>query len=140
MCITESLCCTPEMNTTLKINYTSLKRFLMCVGPSSGSIPHAPRRPPAPSTPCASCLWTRRPQRAWKTSTTGGGAPAHTHPALRQWGVRRLRRGPLPAGGSCQHDTEKATGSKVKVQKEKKTLLNSGMFILPLKKATRRSS
>ena len=28
VCITESLCCTPEMNTTLKINYTSLKRFL----------------------------------------------------------------------------------------------------------------
>ena len=28
MYITESLCCTPEMNTTLKINYTSLKRVL----------------------------------------------------------------------------------------------------------------
>ena len=67
--------------------------------------------------------------------------PLHTltRPFL-QWGVRRLRRGPLPAWGSCQHDTEKATGSKVKVQKEKNTLLNSGMFILPLKKATRRSS
>ena len=70
----------------------------------------------------------------------GGDAPAHTHPALLQWGVRGLQRGPLPAGGSCQNDTQKVTGSKVKVQKEKKTLLNSGMFILPLKKATRRSS
>ena len=25
ICITESLCCTPETNTTLQINYTSIK-------------------------------------------------------------------------------------------------------------------
>ena len=27
LCITESLCCTAEMNTTLEINYTSIKKF-----------------------------------------------------------------------------------------------------------------
>lgn len=27
MCVTESLCCTAEINTTLKINYTSIKFF-----------------------------------------------------------------------------------------------------------------
>ena len=26
ICITDSLCCTPETNTTLKINYTPIKR------------------------------------------------------------------------------------------------------------------
>ena len=26
ICITESLCCTPETNTTLQINYTSIKK------------------------------------------------------------------------------------------------------------------
>ena len=54
----------------------------MCAGPSSGSTPHTPWRPPAHSTPRALCLWTRRSQRAWKTSTKGGDTPAHTHPAL----------------------------------------------------------
>ena len=29
MCITESLCCTAEINTTLQINYTSIKFLKM---------------------------------------------------------------------------------------------------------------
>ena len=27
ICVTESLCCTPETNTTLYINYTSIKKL-----------------------------------------------------------------------------------------------------------------
>ena len=42
ICITDSLCCTPETNTTLQINYTPIKFFFKKVNESEHSLQPSP--------------------------------------------------------------------------------------------------